>query len=198
MKYCSFDSGNPQISYFFSQLDSDEDFSQLSSGIPDDYQLALKHEVGDFDPIPMSLQKEIRDFAEIKFWPAVLEYLGNIFPKYRAYSICQVELRGLNLWNYKGRITGEMAYDLHNVEHILSMLPTIGYAKIGGKRDIGSVIRICKAINKQNLADNIYQIVEKCFTPYNHQDPKDSSRFNFGLYVEPSTGGIQCDCCKGK
>ncbi len=41
-----------------------------------------------------------------------LEYLENKIPKYRAYSICQVELKGLNLWNYKGYITGELAYDL--------------------------------------------------------------------------------------
>jgi hypothetical protein len=198
LKYCSFDSGNPQISYFFSQLDSDEEFSQLSSGIPDDYQLALKHEVGDFDPIPMSLQKEIRDFSEIKFWPAVLEYLGNIFPKYRTYSFNQVKRYGLDLWNYEGRITGELAYDLDKVKYLLSALPDVSCPKIYGKRVVGSAIRICKTINKKELADNIYQIVEKCFTPDNHQDPKDSSRYRFGLYVEPSTGGIQCDCCKGE
>jgi len=65
-------------------------------------------------------------------------------------------------------------------------------------RVIGSAVRICKAINKQELADDIYKIVDKCFTSNEHQDPKVSSTYCFGLYVELSTGGIQCDCCKGE
>jgi hypothetical protein len=158
----------------------------------------LKHEAGDFDPIPTSLQEKIRDFAKIKFWPAVLEYLGNKIPKYRAYSICQVELKGLNLWNYEGRITGELAYDLQKAEAILEVLPDLGIPKMFGRRVIGSVIRICKAIKQPDLADDIYKLVEKCFIPHEHQDTKDFDRFLFDLYVEPSTGGIQCDCCKGE
>jgi len=49
---------------------------------------------------------------------------------YRAYSICQVELKGLNLWNYKGYITGELAYDLQKAVAILEVLPDLGIPKI--------------------------------------------------------------------
>ena len=162
----------------------------------DDYFLCRKHEVGDFDLIPGNLQKEIRDFAETKFIPAVFKYLGEIFPKYLKYSVFQVELDGFDLPSYEDGITSELAYDLTKTEDLLQW-PRNYNIKIKGKRAIGSVIRICKAINRQELANDIYQIVKNCFTPNEHQDPKDSERAEFGLYVEPSTGGIQCNCCKG-
>jgi hypothetical protein len=122
--------------------------------------------------------------------------LGNKITKYRAYSICQVAIKGLNLSNYEGYISGELAYDLEKAEAILTGLPEVGICKLFGRRVIGSVIRICKAIEQPVLADNIHKLVENCFIPHEEQDTKDFSKFLFDLYVEPSTGGIQCDCCK--
>ena len=137
------------------------------------------------------------DFVKVKFWPAVLEYLGNLFPKYRTYSVHQVERSGWDYWNLEleDRIGGELAYDLFGSE-ILAGLPQTDFRKIWGKRHIGSVIRFCKAMNKQDLAGEIYRIVENYLTPDTYQDPKDSFRATFGLNVEPSTGGFQCSCCK--
>jgi hypothetical protein len=60
----------------------------------DDYELCLQHEDGDFDLVPKSLQKEIRNFAKAKFIPAVFKYLGKIFPKYRYYSVFQLKNYG--------------------------------------------------------------------------------------------------------
>ena len=159
----------------------------------------LKHEVGDFDPIPGNVMKRIRDFAETKFVPAVLDYFEDIIPEYRENSLEEVKEIGFYVPSYEdGRIARETAYDLHNlnVTDLILADPDAVYRKLDGKRAIGSVIRICKAINKQKLADEVYRIVHKCFIPDEHQDPKDPNRFLFGLNVEPSTGEIQCDCCK--
>ena len=97
-------------------------------------------------------------------------------------------------------------------ESVLSDLKDPSYSKLEGKRTIGSVIRICKAIHQQELADEIYNMhiymyvcvcifnhmVKKCFILHQHQDPKDSSRPRFGLNVEPSMFQIKCNCCKGR
>ena len=115
--------------------------------------------------------------------------------------------------------TREEVYDLEVVEmeisiaeSVLSDLKDPSYSKLEGKRTIGSVIRICKAIHQQELADEIYNMhiymyvcvcifnhmVKKCFILHQHQDPKDSSRPRFGLNVEPSMFQIKCNCCKGR
>ena len=97
-------------------------------------------------------------------------------------------------------------------ESVLSDLKDPSYSKLEGKRTIGSVIRICKAIHQQELADEIYNMhiymyvcvcifnhmFKKCFIHHQHQDPKDSSRPRFGLNVEPSMFQIKCNCCKGR
>ena len=158
--------------------------------VPDDYICCVKHEDGDLDLIPECLQKEIRNFTETEFMPAVFKYLGNVFPKYQRYSVFMVEQCGFNLPSFNDGITPELAYDLTQTENLL-WRPANAFYVILGKRDIGSVIRICKAINKQELADNIFQVVKNCFKPDEHQDPKDSLRALFGLDVEPSTGLIQ-------
>ena len=89
-----------------------------------------------------------------------------------------------------------------------------------GKRVVGSSIRICKTILKPKYVATFYRLVEECFTPDEEQDPKDTSRLHYGLciscicvvyyivyiilcicvilYVEPLTGGIQCNWCKGE
>jgi hypothetical protein len=155
--------------------------------------------VGDFDYIPEDLQLKIRDFAQKTFIPDVLYYLGTKHPVYRKYSVYQVEREGFEYDGalLRGLITNEERYDLWLLEEILA-LPCGDFLKIEGKRLVGSAIRICKAIGKPEHADVFNQIVEGCFTPHEHQDPKDSSRFLFGLHVKPSTGGIQCNCCKIK
>ena len=59
-----------------------------------------------------------------------------------------------------------------------------------GKRATGIFMRICKAINKEELADEIFQIVKNCFTPDERRDPNnpnDPIRVLFGLDVELST-----------
>jgi len=158
-------------------------YSQCLAKNPDDKALCLKHEVGDFDLVPANLKKEIDDFVQIKFWPSVFEYLGKIFPKFRYFSVADLEEDGLNLPVNIEDITRELNYDLFNAEDIVG-LPDSCFRKIDGKSIVGSVIRICKAIDKQELADQIYQIVEKCFTPDEHQDPTDPDRADFGLRVE--------------
>jgi len=161
-----------------------------------DYDLRLKHEVGDFYPIPEDLQLKIRDFAEKTFIPDVLQYLGTKHPIFRKYSVNQVELQGFEYDSalLRGHITNEERYDLWQLEEIL-VLPCDLFI-IDGKRLVGSAIRICKAIGKPEHADTFHQIVKGCFAPHEHQDPKDRDRTFFGLHVEPSTGGIQCNCCK--
>jgi hypothetical protein len=123
-----------------------------------------------------------------------LHYLGTKNPVYRKYAVYQVELHGFEYKcdNLKGLITNEERYDLSELESIFE-LPWHEFNKIDGKRLVGCIIRICKTINKPEHADVFNQIVEGCFTLYKHQDP---SRFFFDLYVEPSTGGIQCNCCQ--
>jgi hypothetical protein len=139
---------------------------------------------------------KIRDFAENTFIPDVLHYLGTKHPIYRKYSVYQVELHGFDYdsGTLKGLITNEEQYDLWKLESIFT-LPSAHFPKLLGKRLVGSAIRICKAIGKPEHADVFNQIVEGCFTPHEHQDPKDSARSFFRLRVEPSTGGIQCSCC---
>jgi len=153
--------------------------------------------VGDFDPIPKDLQMKIRDFAVNTFIPDVLHYLGTKHPKFCKYSVDQVELNGFEFKSgmLRGFITNEERYDLEKLEFIFD-LPYEEFSKIEGKRLVGSAIRICKAINKLEHAHTFNQIVEGCFTPDPHQDPKDSRRILFGLHVEPSKGGIQCNCCE--
>jgi hypothetical protein len=159
----------------------------------------LKHEVGDLDPIPGNVLKGIRDFAESKFIPALLDYFESLDPEYGEYSVEDVEEEGFYIpFNVKSRITKEMAYDIDNGQDILFGTPEVGNRKIDGKREIGCVIRIYKAIKRQDLADEIHKIVKGCFVPDENQDPKDSKRFVFGLDVEPSTGKVQCNCCKEK
>ncbi len=181
--------------HFILQLTSKK--SSVSSY--NDYDLCLKHEPGDFDPIPEDLQMKIRDFADNTFIPDVLHYLGTKDPVYRKYSVYQVELHGYE-YKYgklKGLITNEERYDLFQLEDIFE-LPYAEFTKIEGKRLVGSAIRICKAIGKPEHADVFKQIIEGCFNPDEYQDPKDRTRFYFDLHVEPSTGGIQCNCCHNK
>ncbi len=162
-----------------------------------DYDRGLKHELGDFDIISEDLQMELRDFAEKTFIPDVLHYLGTKNPVYRKYSVYQVELHCYEYHcdNLEGLITNEERYDLWKLEKILTW-PWDPLIKIEGKRLVGSAIRICKAIDKPEHGNVFNQIVEGCFTPHEHQDPKDSFvRKYFGFHVEPSTGGIQCNCC---
>ena len=161
--------------------------------VPDDYELCLKHEVGDFDAIPEKVLKDLRDFAANTFMPAVFEYLGGTYPKYRRYSVYYVQREGF--FPPSGAFTKEQEYDLNEATDLLH-IPHFVSDIIDGKRAVGSAIRICKAINKPELADEFYQIVQKCFIPDEFQDPKDSNRAAYGLFVEPSTGGIQCSCCE--
>jgi hypothetical protein len=49
---------------------------------------------------------------------------------------------------------------------------------------------------RPDLADEFYNLVHECFIPDEYQDPTDYMRGLFGLAVEPSKGGIQCNCCK--
>jgi hypothetical protein len=123
-------------------------------------------------------------------------HLAGKHPIFRKYSVNQVELQGFEYDSalLRGHITNEERYDLWQLEEIL-VLPCDLFI-IDGKRLVGSAIRICKAIGKPEHADTFHQIVEGCFAPHEHQDPKDSARDLFGLHVEPSTGGIQCNCCK--
>ena len=122
--------------------------------------------------------------------PAVFEYLGDIFPKYRRYSLFMVEEYEFNLPSFNDGITLDLACDLIRTEGFLSM-PDIYDRKIWeGKRATGIFMRICKAINKEELADSIFQIVKNCFIPDEHRVPKDHIRLFFDLDVEPSTGLI--------
>jgi len=163
----------------------------------DDYLLCLKHEAGDFDDIPEDLQMKIKDFAENTLIPDVLHYLGTKHPVYRKYSVYQVELHGFEYGSgeLRGFITNEERYDLWTLQGILE-LPFPQCSKLRGKRIVGSAIRMCKAIGKPEHAHTLNQIVEGCFTPHEDQDPKDTARAFFSLHVEPSTGGIQCNCCQ--
>ena len=157
----------------------------------------MKHEEGDFDPIPEDLQMKIRDFAENTLVPDVLHYLGTKHTDFRKYSAYQVELHGFEYVSgmLRGFISNEERYDLWRMEEILE-LPMIGYTKLRAKIIVGSAIRMCKAIDKLEHAHTLNQIVEGCFTPHEHQDLKDTARHTFGLHVEPSTGEIQCNCCQ--
>jgi len=170
-----------------------------TSSVPtfSDYHLCLEHEVGDFDLIPEDLQLKIRNFAEKTFIPDVLDYLGTKHPIFQKYSAYQIELQGFEYDGalLRGRITNEERYDLWRLESILT-LPWGSLFKIKGRRLVGSAIRISKAISKPEHANTFHQIVEGHFIPHEHQDCKDSARSLFDLYVEPSTGGIQCNCCK--
>ena len=162
----------------------------------DDYLHGLNHEEDDFDPVPEELQSKIRDFSENTFIPDILHYLGTKDPVYYKYPVQLVEIRGFE-YEYgilKGCISKEERYDLWKLEDLFS-LPDEGFCKIQGRRLVGSAIRICKAINQPEHADTFHKIVEGCFTPQEHQDPKDLGRTLFGLDVEPSTGEIQCNCC---
>lgn len=184
---------SPITSSFFFQLESE------CSGPPDDYILCLKHEAGDFDSLPEDLQKEIQEFTENNFIPALLKYLGTKFEMFRRYSVYQVERYGITLPPIvvDDGFTKEQEYDLFQLQGLLR-LPVDEYSKLEGKRAVGSAIRICKAIDRQDYADRFIEIVGKHFTPDEHQDRKDRSRRLFDLPVEPSIGGIQCKCCLGK
>ena len=178
---------------------ADDEFSGIEAGPPfkhakleeaDDYSICLKHEDGEFDVIPESFQKEIRNFVEAKYMPAVFKYLGDIFPKYRRYSLFMVEEYGFNLLSFNDGITPELAYDLTRTESFLSRPDIYTRTIRQGKEAIGTVMRICKAINKEELADEIFQIVKNCFTPDERRDPNnpnDPIRVLFGLDVELST-----------
>ena len=159
----------------------------------------MKHKVGDFDGIPEDLLMKIHDFAVNQFIPDVLHYLGTKSPMFCKSSIYLVEEYGFEFKSgiLEGLVTNEEKYDLWIMEAFFQ-LPMDGCIKIFGKRLIGSAIRICKTIGKPEHAIMFNEIVRECFTPDEHQDPKDSRRMYFGLPVEPSTGGIQCDCCKGE
>ena len=153
--------------------------------------------MGDFDLIPEDVQLKIRDFSEKTFIPDVLDYLGTKHPIFKKYSAYQVEVHGFEyeFGMLKGFITNEERYDLSELERLLT-LPCDEFPKIAGKRLLGSAIRICKTIGKPQHADALSQIVKGYFIPHTHQDPKDSIRSLFDLHVEPSTGGIQCNCCE--
>jgi hypothetical protein len=156
----------------------------------------LNHQEGDFDLFPIDLQEKACDFARNHIWPAVLVYLEGIFPSFCNFSVTDLEKEGLYLTRRVEGIPEELMYDLHQASRYLR--PYRYSRKIDGKRYVGSYIRICNAIEKEDLGVQIRQIVEKCLTPHEYQDPKDSYRAGYGLKVEPSTGGIQCSCCKEK
>jgi len=168
-----------------------------SVSIFDDYFRCLKHELDDFDYVPEELQIKFCKFFENTFMPDLLQYLGTKHPMFRKYSIYQVELHGFEYEPgvLEGFISNEERYDLEKLEEFF-WLPIGKLAKIRGKRLIGSAIRICNAMKKPEHADEFKKMAKGCFTPDTHQDPKDSSRVRFGLNVEPSTGGIQCNCHK--
>ena len=120
--------------------------------VPDDYELCLKHEVGDFDAIPEKVLKDLRDFAANTFMPAVFEYLGDTYPKYRRYSVYYVQREGF--FPPSGAFTKEQEYDLNEATDLLH-IPHFVSDIIDGKRAVGSAIRICKAINKPEQRENM-------------------------------------------
>jgi hypothetical protein len=145
----------------------------------------------------MDLRNQIYDFAILEFWPAVLEYLGNLAPRFRNLPVTDLNELGFDLRSITN-IPNELVYDINRAlgYSVLPLDP--GYRIIDGKRLVGVFILVCKAIQKEELADKVFQIVKPFFTPDLHRDPKDRFRKWFGLNVEPSTGGIQCECCKGE
>ena len=157
-----------------------------------DYFLCLKHEVGDFDKIPEKLLKDIQNFAVNKFTAAVLKYL-KVDPIYIARAISYVQDEGFGC--HPDAFTKEQQYDLGKAEILLNDPPWI-FTKIQGKRAVGSAIRTCMAIDRPDVANKFYDMVKICFIPDEHQDPTDRVRGTYGLSVEPSKGGIQCNCCE--
>jgi hypothetical protein len=163
----------------------------------DDYRRGRNHKKGDRDSIPLGFQIALYKFAKTTFVPDVLRFLETRNPIFRKCSIDQVELNGFEFGPYilEGFVSDEVRYDLDQLDD-LSILPLHGYSKFDGRRLIGSAIRICKAIGKQEHADTFKKIIGDCFTPDEQQDPTDPRREYFDLLVEPSTGSIQSECCK--
>jgi hypothetical protein len=162
--------------------------------VEDDYHRCLKHEVGVFDDIPEKLMEHIQGFAENSFTPAVLTYL-KVDPKHHARLVKYVQQEGFVC--HPDDFTKELEYDLSQTDPLVYNPPWIS-SKIDGKRAVGSAIRVCKAIKRPDLANEFYNLVHECFIPDEHQDPTDYTRGLFGLPVEPSKGGIQCNCCQGE
>jgi hypothetical protein len=150
--------------------------------LPDDNICCLKHEYGDKDLIPESLKTEIRNFFETEYIPTVFEYLGNIFPKYRRYTLFRLDMNGFDFPSIDDGITPELAYELTLTEDFLCK-PDEDLNIIEGKTAIGAIMRVCKTIGKQELADNIFQVVKNFFNPDEHPDPNDPLR---ELFVAPS------------
>ena len=55
-------------------------------------------------------------------------------------------------------------YDLFKIVP-LTWLPNVGFGKNVARESVGAAIRICKAINEEELADRFNKIVEGCFVP---------------------------------
>ena len=91
-----------------------------------------------------------------------------------------------------GVLEPEEEYDLDQAINLLH--PPYLKIKIVGRRAVGCAIRFLKAIKETKLANDLYKLVEHCFIPHAHADPKDRLRVRYGLFVQPSIGGIQCVC----
>jgi hypothetical protein len=139
----------------------------------------------------------IRDFAEKQFVPDVLRFLATKNRIFRKSSVGQVDLYGFEFCPniLEGFVSDEVRYDLYLLEDLLA-LPFFECTKCEGSRLIGSAIRVCNVIGKQEHADTFKKIVGDCFTPEEQRDPTDPDREFFDLPVEPSTGRRQCECCK--
>jgi hypothetical protein len=131
----------------------------------------------DYKEVPEEIQKKIITFIDEDLFPAILGYIAPNYPKLR-YITVEDFLSYQNL--LEGAFSKEQWNDLSKLEHITFMPGTV-YRKIYGRDLVGALIRISKAIGKEEFKAKLQNIVLGCFIPNEHPDPTDPFKTSLAL-----------------
>jgi hypothetical protein len=122
--------------------------------------------------VPLEIQDELKKYLDEKLVPDIMKYLSGKMSKIRGIPTEHYCLRTLDYPPYFLRSAfkeKEDLYDLYKMARILD-LPYPTYLKNQAIVSVGAAIRISKAINKEEHADSLNQIVKECFTPEENPD----------------------------
>jgi hypothetical protein len=122
---------------------------------------------GDFNIVPEEIQRKIRKVIVKKLFPAILEHMkANEYRKIRGIPIEHIPYK--LLCSYRGSLLPafprEEQYNLYLLKRYFCWKKNKFY-NIDGKILVGAAIRTSNFIGKQELKDELEEIVRDCFIP---------------------------------
>jgi hypothetical protein len=130
--------------------------------------------------VPLEIQDELKKYLVEKLVPDIMMYLSEKIPTIHGIPTKHYCLEKLDYppsFLRPAFKTKEDLYDLYKMARILE-LPYPRYFKELAKVSVGAAIRISKAIDKEEHADKLEQIVKEWFTPEENPDLTETNERN--------------------